>query len=72
MYDSVISIGTNAFRSINSGAKIRIYGTTNIIPFLLGCPAAVKFYVDDSMVQTYKTNSAWSARASYIFSLNDY
>ena len=72
MYDSITSVGANVLRNINSGAKIRIYGTTNIIPFLNGAPAAVKFYVDDSMVQAYKTNSAWSARASYIFSLNDY
>ena len=73
MYDSITTIhATYTFRNINSGCRIRIYGTTNIIPFLNGAPAAVKFYVDDSMVQAYKTNSAWSARASYIYSLNDY
>ena len=37
-----------------------------------GLPAQVKIYVDDSMVQAYKTNSAWSARASYIFPLSEY
>lgn len=73
MYDSVQSLtGTQTFRNIYAYCKVRIYGTTRVIPFLLGCPATVSFYVDDSMVQAYKTNSAWSARASYIFSLNDY
>ena len=73
MYDNVISLtGAQTFRNINTSARVRIYGTTQVIPFLLGAPSAVKFYVDDSMVQAYKTNSAWSARASYIYSLNDY
>ena len=73
MYDSITTLsGGQTFRGINANCKVRIYGTNRVIPFLLGSPAAVKFYVDDSMVQAYKTNSAWSARASYIYSLNDY
>ena len=73
MYDGITTIGgTNAFQGIRSTAKVRIIGTTRVIPFMSGLPAQVRIYVDDSMVQTYKTSSAWSARASYIYSLNDY
>lgn len=73
MYDSVISLtGAQTFRNINSSCKVRILGTTRVIPFLLGCPNTIEFYVDSTMVQAYKTNSAWSARASYIHSLEEY
>lgn len=73
MYDSVTAItGTNVFAGINTGCRVRILGTNRVIPFMTAIPAAVKFYVDPTMVQAYKTNSAWSARASNIFSLNDY
>ena len=73
MYDGVVTIGTsNTFQGIKATARVRIYGTTRVIPFMSGLPAQVRIYVDPTMVQAYKTNSAWSARASYIFSLNDY
>ena len=73
MYDSITTIGTtNAFQGIKANARVRIYGTTRVIPFLSGIPATVNFYVEDTMVQTYKTNSAWSARASYIHGLSEY
>lgn len=73
MYDSVTTLTDSiTFRNIDANCKVRIYGTNRVIPFLLGAPATVSFYVDPTMVQSYKSNSAWSARAAYIFSLEDY
>lgn len=55
----VVINGTNVMRATASS-------------FFTSVPADCKFYVPDSLVNSYKTATNWSARSAYIFPLSEY
>ena len=69
---------SNIFRNCTSLETVIIdLGATNVFKLsnaeaLTGVPTTCKFYVTDSAVNTYKTSTNWSSRASQIYPLSEY
>lgn len=69
---TIVSIGANCFNGCTSVSQFIIYATT---PPSVGGRAfrstTGMFYVPDSVVDTYKTNSSWSSFASRIKGISE-
>ncbi len=72
LHDSITTIGTNNVFAENPYLEtVKIIGTTRVIPYMSGLNGTCQIYVDDTMVNSYKTSSAWRNYAARIHSINE-